>query len=120
MQFTIQRDNVLTGFVCGGAMLAFAVTAKCEGGGVLSFRGTAIARSSPAGSWRTESALGTIDTDDCPGTRWAAVETVVVGACDRHGRRRTSDLSTVIAANLRPAATPWPAASHASRYRARR
>ena len=70
MQFTIQ-NNVLTGFVCGGAMLAFAVAPSAKEGAFSHSDGDRTVITGRIVADR--SALGTIDTDDCPGTRWAAV-----------------------------------------------
>ena len=69
MRFTIAR-NVLTSFACGGATLAFSSQLVVSDGafthagdGEVVMSGRIVAEGI---------AVGTIDTDACPGTRWTA------------------------------------------------
>ena len=70
MQFTIE-NNVLTKVVCGGAVLVFAVAPMAKDGEFSSTEGD---RAVISGRIVADgSALGTINTDACPATLWAAV-----------------------------------------------
>jgi hypothetical protein len=69
MRFTIER-NVLTSFACGGATLAFsAQLVVSDGAFTHGGDGEVVMSGRIVGEGR---AVGTIDTDACPATRWVA------------------------------------------------
>lgn len=69
MRFTVER-NVLTSFTCGGATLAFSSQLVVSDG---AFTHAGDGEAVMSGRIVAEGiAVGTIDTDACPATRWVA------------------------------------------------
>jgi len=69
MQFTIE-NNVLTGFACGGSTISSSAPLPAVSNGAFSFTDVGITLSGRIVSAAT--AIGTINTAACPGTRWEA------------------------------------------------
>ena len=69
MLLTIQ-NNVLTGFTCGGSVIVLPAPPPSVSDGEFSFSGAGVTVSGRIVS--ADSAIGTINTAACPGTRWYA------------------------------------------------
>jgi hypothetical protein len=69
MRFTIE-NNVLTGFTCGGSTISSSAPLPAVSNGAFSFTDVGIALTGRIVS--TATAIGTINTAACPGTRWEA------------------------------------------------
>ena len=71
MQFTIE-NNVLTGFTCGGSTILLSAPLPAVSNGAFSLGDAGITLSGRIVSALT--AIGTINTTACPGTRWEATK----------------------------------------------
>jgi hypothetical protein len=69
MQFTIE-NNVLTGFSCGGSTISSSTPLPAVSDGAFSLTDAGITLTGRIVSAAT--AIGTINTAACPGTRWEA------------------------------------------------